>query len=317
MAYAKLAGKLLKYAFKPGIRKSIIKSPLAKRGTLSKMAMKRIKPQALINPNAKRLTKPQMLKGLDPDLKKAGEKRLKEVDVWGGKRKISEGKLATGLKNQRAYDAKHGSGAFKVKEQELLKSGQIRRKDTLKKLIQTSKGHRKAHKEAQVRDLTKPRSEYWDLQIEKNIGARHHKSGVNTSFPLFDNLPYKDAQKLRKYSKKFDADFGDVLSNLIDVPGSVKHPLGNIHNAKLHAWMKKVGIDTPPKISPDASWEVRARVMQNYITDLRKQAIQLRDLMNPKETEKLKKILGGDLMPVDKLTMIKPSLTAKDLGIKK
>jgi len=106
--------------------------------------------------------------------------------------------------------------------------------------------------------------------------------------------------------------------------------MGNIHNGKLHAWMRRVGLDTPPQISPDAGWEVRARVMQNYITDLRKQAIKLKDLMNPKETAKLKKILGSkemeklygkakntDVMPVEQLTMIKPSLTLKDLGINK
>ena len=93
--------------------------------------------------------------------------------------------------------------------------------------------------------------------------------------------------------------------------------MGNIHNGKLHAWMRRVGLDTPPQISPDAGWEVRARVMQNYITDLRKQAIQLKDLMNPKDTAKLKKILGGELTPVDQLTTIKPSLTLKDLGINK
>ena len=81
--------------------------------------------------------------------------------------------------------------------------------------------------------------------------------------------------------------------------------------------MRRVGLDTPPQISPDAGWEVRARVMQNYITDLRKQAIKLRDLMNPKDTAKLKEILGGEPMPVEQLTMIKPSLTLKDLGIKK
>tara|TARA_R100001594_G_C3991124_1_gene252432 strand:+ start:16 stop:966 length:951 start_codon:yes stop_codon:yes gene_type:complete len=316
MAYAKLAGKLLKYAFKPGIRKSIIKSPLAKRGTLSKMAMKRVKPQALINPNAKRLTKSQMLEGLSPDLKKAGQKRLKQVDVWAEKRKISEGRYAEGLKKKRAYDAKHGSGAFTKKELELRKSGQMRRKDTLPKLEQTSKAHRKAHRESQVRDLTKLRSEYKDLKIQKH-GARHHKSGVNTSLPLFDNLPYKDAQKLRKYAKKYDAEFGDVLSNLVDVPGSTKHAMGNIHNSKLHAWMKRVGIDTPPKISPDAPVEVRMKVMQDYIVDLRRQAIKLRDLMNPKDTAKLKEILGSEPMPVEQLTMIKPSLTLKDLGIKK
>ena len=71
--------------------------------------------------------------------------------------------------------------------------------------------------------------------------------------------------------------------------------------------MKKVGIDTPPKISPDAPVEVRMKVMQDYIVDLRRQAIKLKELMGgPKGST-----------PVEKLTMIKPSLTLKDLGIKK
>ena len=311
MAYAKLASKLLKPAFKHGIRllkkqKGVIKSPLAKRGALSNLAKSRITPQAAINPNAKRLTKPQMLKGLTGDTRKVGQKRLEQVDVLATKRKISEGKLTAGLKNKRAYDAKHGKGSFIKHERELLTTKQIRRKDTIKKLEQTSKGHRKAHKESQVRDLTKPRSEYWDKEIQQ-YGSRHHKAGVNTSFPIFDNLPYKDAQKLRKYGKKFDAEFGDVLNNLVDVPGDVKHTLGNIHNAKLHAWMKKVGIDTPPKISPDAPVEVRMKVMQDYIVDLRRQAIKLKELMGgPKGST-----------PVEQLTMIKPSLTLKDLGINK
>ena len=299
---AKTAGRIL---FKPGIKKGVI-SGVKARNIKAGMKALAMKPQAAINPNAKRLTKPQMLKGLRGDMRKRGQKRLEQIDVLAEKRKASQTRLSEGLANKRAYDAKHGKGSFTKHERELLTTKQIRRKDTIKKLEQTSKGHRKAHKEAQVRDLTKPRSEYQDLKIQQYC-ARHHKSGVNTSFPIFDNLPLADAQKLRKYGKKFDAEFGDVLNNLIDVPGDVKHTLGNIHNAKLHAWMKKVGIDTPPKVSPDAPWEVRMKVMQDYIVDLRRQAIKLKELMGgPKGST-----------PVEKLTLIKPSLTLKDLGIKK
>ena len=333
MAYAKLASKLLKPAFKHGIR--LLKK---RKGVISGVKARKIKenikfladkPQRAINPKAQRLTKSQMMEGLDPELKKAAQKRLKQVDVWAEKRKISEGRYAEGLKKKRAYEEIHGKGTFKKYDRDLYKSGGQRSKETLPKLAQVSKSHRKSHKEVQIRDLTQPRSQYDDLKIQKE-GARHHKAGINTSYPLFDNLPYKDAQKLRKYAKKFDAEFGDLLSNLVDVPGTTKHAMGNIHNSKLHAWMRRVGLDTPPQISPDAGWEVRARVMQNYITDLRKQAIKLKDLMNPKETAKLKKILGSkemeklygkakntDVMPVEQLTTIKPSLTLKDLGINK
>ena len=304
MAYAKLAGKLLKYAFKPGIRKSIIKSPLAKRGTLSKMAMKRIKPQALINPNAKRLTKPQMLKGLKGETRKLGEKRWDKTQELGKKATERRQLLHKGLAEKVKYEKVHGVGTYEKFQKAQKKAGIIKDKERIKKLVQRDKEARKAGREIKVRDLTETRSEFKDLKIQPE-GARHHIAGVNTSAPIFENLPYKDAQDLRKYAREAgQVEFGDLLKNLKDVPGTVKHALGNLHNAKLHPWLKKVGIDTPPKVSPDAPYGVRAKIMQQYIFDVKRQLLKYQEILAKAKGQKIPK----DLTPIENLFMIKPSL---------
>jgi len=260
--------------------------------------------QAVFNPKYKKLTKAQALKGLTGDLRKAAEKRFDQTKLLKEKAVERNKLLAKGLLEKQAYEKIHGPGTYKEFQLAEKKAGNILDKERIKKLVQRDKEARKASKEIVVRDLTEPRSQFKDMKIQPE-GARHHKSGINTSHPIYYNLPYKDAQKLRKYAKTFDAEFGDVLNNLIDVPGTVKHELGNIHNAKLHTWLKKHGLDTPPIISPDAPVEVRMRVMQNYIVDLRRQSIKLKELMGgPKGTAN-----------VEDLTFIKPSLTKKDLGI--
>jgi hypothetical protein len=261
--------------------------------------------QAVFNPNYKKLTKAEALKGLTGDLRKAAEKRWDQTNLLQAKAVERNKLLAKGLLEKQAYEKIHGPGTYKEFQLAEKKAGNILDKERIKKLVQRDKEARKASKEIVVRDLTEPRSQFKDMKIQPE-GARHHKSGINTSYPIYYNLPYKDAQKLRKYAKTFDAEFGDVLNNLIDVPGTVKHELGNIHNAKLHVWLKKHGLDTPPNISPDAPVEVRMRVMQNYIVDLRRQAIKLKELMGgPRGTAN-----------VEDLTFIKPPLTKKDLGIK-
>lgn len=260
--------------------------------------------QALFNPNYKKLTKAEMVKGLTGDLLKAAEKRFDQTTLLKEKAVERNKLLAKGLIEKAAYEKIHGPGTYKEFQLAEKKAGNILDKERMKKLVQRDKEARKASKEIVVRDLTEPRSQFKDMKIQPE-GARHHKSGINTSYPIYYNLPYEDAQKLRAYAKTFDAEFGDVLNNLVDVPGTVKHKLGNIHNAKLHVWLKKHGLDTPPIISPDAPVEVRMRVMQNYIVDLRRQAIKLKELMGgPKGTAN-----------VEDLTFIKPPLTKKDLGI--
>ena len=260
--------------------------------------------QAVFNPKYKKLTKAQALKGLTGDLRKAAEKKWDQTKLLQEKAVERNKLLAKGLLEKQAYEKIHGPGTYKEFQLAEKKAGNILDKERMKKLVQRDKEARKASKEIVVRDLTEPRSQFKDMKIQPE-GARHHKSGINTSYPIYYNLPYEDAQKLRAYAKTFDAEFGDVLNNLIDVPGTVKHELGNIHNAKLHVWLKKHGLDTPPIISPDAPVEVRMRVMQNYIVDLRRQSIKLKELMGgPKGTAN-----------VEDLTFIKPPLTKKDLGI--
>ena len=260
--------------------------------------------QALRNPNYKNLTREEMLKGLTGDMREAGVKRLNQIELAQTKKtQALEARTAT-LKARKEYDAIHGRGAYLKREKELLKNKEIRRLETTKKREQRVKVTTKAERELWQRDLNNPRSEYLDLELQE-YGARHHKSGVNTGDPMFRNLSFADGVKLHTYAKKFKTEFGDVLNNLIDVPGDIRHELGNIHNAKLHVWLKKHGLDTPPVISPDAGVEVRMRVMQNYIVDLRKQSIKLKELMGgPRGTAN-----------VEDLTFIKPPLTKKDLGI--
>ena len=165
--------------------------------------------------------------------------------------------------------------------------------------------------DAKVRDLIETRKSFMDDVTPLKKGwERHHIAGLKWAEPLFEGLGPEDARELSKLARKHGVEFGDTFKN--------RHDMFKPEHNRIHVILNQYSMNKKAPYLQNlegASMAVRKKALVEFITDVRRQQIKILDLeLGLEDVYGVRKTELTDPM---KLTMIKPSLTPSDLGIKK